>query len=205
MIIKRFVGGSLAENGYVIHKAGSKDCYLIDTGYNANEYINYVKENKLNPLGIIFTHHHYDHITAGPKIAKEFDIRMNINVRDFDKACETLKDDSNLLDIFEDMHVFRLVDEDLSCINTPGHTKGGVCILAKNSKVVFTGDTVFSNEIGLTSLDDGSPEEMAKSCANVVDKWPKDLIIYPGHGESAPMSFVKEFNEEYKEALAMVK
>lgn len=205
MKIKRFIGGELQSNGYLIYKDGCKDCYLMDTGYNANNFINFVKEEKLNPLGIIFTHHHYDHITAGPKVAKELDCKMYINERDLDRACKTLKDDQYLLESFENNHVFKLGDEELLCINTPGHTKGGICIYSKNSKVAFTGDTVFSEEIGITNLDDGSPEEMANSCAEIIDKWPSDITIYPGHGDSATMKYVKENNEEFKQALAMVK
>ncbi len=86
----------------------------------------------------------------------------------------------------------------------PGHTKGGTCIVDKKNQVAFTGDTIFATEIGITDLEDGSPEEMAKSCYEI-NKWDDDIKIYPGHGESAYMGFVKSQNDEFKQALNMVK
>lgn len=205
MKIKRFVGGNLESNGYVIYKEGNDDCYIIDPGYNADNFINFVKENKLNPLGIILTHHHYDHITAAPKVSAELDCKMYINNKDLDAACKTLKKESENLQGIEDDMVFVLAGEELKCINTPGHTKGGICIYASSSKVAFTGDTVFKDEIGITNLDDGSPDEMANSCANIIGKLPNDTVIYPGHGDSGDMKYVKANNEEYKQAVDMVK
>lgn len=59
MKIKRFIGGNLESNGYIISEENR--CYIIDPGYNPGRFIKEVREKDLEPLGIILTHHHYDH------------------------------------------------------------------------------------------------------------------------------------------------
>jgi glyoxylase-like metal-dependent hydrolase (beta-lactamase superfamily II) len=202
MIIKRFVGGTLESNGYVINVKDCNDCYIIDPGYNSQKFIDYVKENKLNPLGILFTHHHYDHITAAPKVAEELECKMYIHKNDFDSACKTLKKASENLEFFDSNHIFKLGNIEIEAINTQGHTRGGVCFVDWAENIAFTGDTVFSTEIGITDLEDGSSDDMARSC-KMIATWPKAMKIYPGHGESATIKDVIEKNPEFDFACKM--
>ena len=201
MEIKRFEGGELLSNGYVLWNKGEDSCWLIDTGYNADKFIAFVKENNFKANGIIFTHHHYDHITDGPAISRKLDCDMYINEDDFARAKKTLGDGGASLISFTEDKEFILGDDKLVCLKTPGHTKGGVCLISEKSKVAFTGDTLFATEIGITNLDDGSPEEMAESCRYINENWPDDMMIYPGHGPSATIKEVKESNTEFNDAL----
>lgn len=205
MEIKRFEAGQLLSNGYVIYDHEGGYCWLIDTGYEPDNFIGFVKEKKLNALGIIFTHHHYDHITAGPKVAEALNCDMYIEERDFERAKKTLKDGAARLKAFNAGDEFKAGDIRLVSVLTPGHTKGGVCLVDEGNKLAFTGDTVFAVEIGITNLDDGSPEEMAQSCVYIRDNFADDITIYPGHGPSATMKEVKENNPEFKDALEYAK
>ena len=65
-------------------------------------------------------------------------------------------------------------------IETPGHTKGGICILFKKEKICFTGDTLFKKTYGRTDLD-GSLDEM-KNSLRTLFRLRSDTVIFPGHG-----------------------
>lgn len=78
---------------------------------------------------------------------------------------------------------------------------GSVCIIAEESKTVFTGDTIFDTDLGRTDFKDGSEAEMIRSCREVIDKWPNDYRIYPGHDESATMKQVRTYNSEFLHCL----
>ena len=39
-------------------------------------------------------------------------------------------------------------DNNVIVLNTPGHSKGSVCFLVKKEKALFSGDTLFSVDIG---------------------------------------------------------
>ena len=87
------------------------------------------------------------------------------------------------------------------CIRDRGHTHGSICIISDLSKVVFTGDTIFDTDLGRTDLEDGSEKEMISSCKEVIDKWPNEYQIYPGHDGSATMKQVRTYNTEFLQCL----
>lgn len=191
MEIKRFIEGILEANCYIIRDAkADSDCFIIDPGYSPKKIIKYIKSENLNPLGIVLTHHHYDHSGAAEKVAKELELQIMIHSQDADQfpAAERLLQDGDVLALGKDK---------LVVFHTPGHTRGGICLFSKRSSICFTGDTVFNVDLGRTDLEDGSEEEMKASIRNVVDKWGNEVTIYPGHGDPASMKYVRKNNQEF--------
>ena len=168
---------------------------MIDPGYEPKKIADYVKAQGLPAKGIILTHHHHDHVGGAAKVAEALDCPIMMSFEDslkYRRGADILLKDGDVLD---------LDGEELKIFLTPGHTHGSLCILSAKSKVVFTGDTVFDTDLGRTDLEDGSPAEMRASCRNVVNLWPDDYRIYPGHDESATMKQVREYNREFLECL----
>ena len=60
----------------------------------------------------------------------------------------------------------------------PGHTSGHICFYAKNEKIIFTGDTLFS--LGCGRVFEGTHLEMFESL-KLIKKLPIDTQIYCGH------------------------
>ena len=52
MKIKRFIGGVLQSNGYVIYQEDRGCCYVIDPGYSAGVFRDFIEKNHL--LCILF-------------------------------------------------------------------------------------------------------------------------------------------------------
>ncbi|MEK6940403.1 MAG: MBL fold metallo-hydrolase [Nanoarchaeota archaeon] len=66
----------------------------------------------------------------------------------------------------------------LKIIKTPGHTRGSICILKEDDKILFTGDTLFRNgAVGCTKLPTSVPKKMEESL--------KTLLAIP-HNELGP-------------------
>lgn len=195
MKIERLIGGSLEANGYIIYDKDGGEAFIIDPGYNANRYIDFVKEHNLNVKGILLTHHHYDHVGAVDKVKNTLGVPVYIHRADLN---EYKRNADILLDGGETL---TFGDEELTVLSTPGHTAGGVCFFSEKSKVVFTGDTIFNIDIGRTDFSDGSPWDMKDTMNDVINKWENDIVIYPGHGDSANMKFVRAHNTEFIEAL----
>ncbi|MCR5481492.1 MAG: MBL fold metallo-hydrolase [Clostridia bacterium] len=197
MKIKRFIGGNIESNGYVIYQQDNPDCYIIDPGYNPEVFLNFVKEKGLKVIGILLTHHHYDHVGGVARISSDTGAKVYLHRGDLGmykgKVDVVLENDS----------VIMLGDEEIRVINTPGHTMGSVCFYCGKSRVIFTGDTVFDTDIGRTDLKDGSPWDMLATMQNIVDKWENDMVLYPGHGKSCNMKFIRKNNSEFIGAMAM--
>ena len=191
MKIKRFVGGNLESNGYIIYDKEHGECFIIDPGYNGEKFIKIIEELGLKLKGILLTHHHYDHVGGVNKI-KESTTGCTVYIHRADGDCYNKE-----AELLESGDTLLLGNEKINVINTPGHTKGSVCYYSEKSKLAFTGDTIFDIDLGRTDLADGSPAEMEKSILNIISLWSNEIMIYPGHGDSCTMKFVKENNQEY--------
>jgi glyoxylase-like metal-dependent hydrolase (beta-lactamase superfamily II) len=193
--IKRFVGGSLESNCYVIRTTNGGSCFIIDPGYEPQRIIDFVKKENLVPAGVLLTHHHHDHVGAAAKVADVLECPVMIHELDayyYRGSVSRLLCDGDELDL--DGELIRVY-------HTPGHTAGSVCFLSEKSKVVFTGDTIFDTDLGRTDLEDGSPADMIASCRNVIDRWSNEYIVYPGHDTHAAMKQIRIYNQEFLACL----
>ena len=108
----------------------------------------------------------------------------------------------NKVDVYmEDSDIIDLDGVQLEVIHTPGHTRGSVCIFDGKDRVCFTGDTIFNVDLGRTDLEDGSEEQMIRSITEIIDRWPNDIMIYPGHGDGCTMKKVRKINREFTDII----
>jgi hydroxyacylglutathione hydrolase len=191
MKIKRIIGGNLESNGYVIYDKEQGECFIVDPGYNGEKFLKLVEELGLTLKGILLTHHHYDHVGGVDKIKGVTGCRVYIHRADSDmykKHADVLLENGDKL---------LVGDEEIKVLNTPGHTRGSVCFYAEKSKLAFTGDTIFNVDLGRTDMADGSPTDMEYSIRDIIDLWNNQITIYPGHGDSCNMKYVRKYNQEF--------
>ena len=168
MEIKTLIVGPLQTNCYLLKK--DNDVLIIDPGSDADK----IKESiKGNVIAILLTHHHFDHIGALAELEKFYDVPVY---------------DFNSLE--EGKHKVKKFNFDV--IYTPGHTNDSVTYYFKDDKIMFVGDFIFKNSIGRTDLG-GNMAEMINSI-NKIKKYPKDIKLYPGHGNSTTLGYEKENN-----------
>ena len=195
MKIKRFTGGTLESNGYVLYVREGGSCFIIDPGYDPKVFLVYIRDMKLDLKGIILTHHHYDHTGAVDRIKNETGCPVYLHREDCDMY-------GNKVDVYmEDSDIIDLDGVQLEVIHTPGHTRGSLCIFDGKDRVCFTGDTIFNVDLGRTDLEDGSEEQMIRSITEIIDRWPNDIMIYPGHGDGCTMKKVRKINREFTDII----
>lgn len=191
MKIKRIIGGNLESNGYIIYDREQGECYIVDPGYNGEKFVKLADELGLTLKGILLTHHHYDHVGGVDKIKAMTGCQVYLHRADSDMY----KKQVDLL--LENGDKLLLGEEEIKVLHTPGHTRGSVCYYSEQSKLVFTGDTIFNVDLGRTDLADGSPSDMEYSIRNIIDLWNNEITIYPGHGDSCNMKYVRKYNQEF--------
>ena len=74
--------------------------------------------------------------------------------------------------------------------HTPGHSAGSVCFEIEGH--LFSGDTVFKQNVGNTDNYNSNPEDLINSLKYILTL-SKDLIIDPGHKESTTLKDEEEF------------
>ncbi len=212
MKFERFVVGMLESNSYIIYDEDTRDALIIDPGDEAQTLLKYVQKNSLKVQGIVLTHYHYDHIGAVEEIKRKCSCLVYIHKKDAQglKTPEINHSAGGYRrpvaitadKLVSDGDQIQAGDVVLEVIHTPGHTHGSICLRVKNESIIFTGDTIFDDDLGRTDLEDGSEDEMKRSISNKVAKWSDDMVIYPGHADHATMAFVRKKNMEF---LSMLK
>ena len=83
----------------------------------------------------------------------------------------------------------------LEVIHTPGHSKGGICLLCP--PYLFTGDTLFHDDVGRTDFDGGSHDELRHSIAVVLAR-SRVIIRSFRDMRSSPLSLMKSQQPLFK-------
>ncbi len=197
MEIKRFVGGELRNNGYIVYDAQGGECAIIDPGFQPELFIRFINEKDLKTKYILLTHHHYDHVGGVETIKHATGCAVAMHNKDMKNYGKPVDISLNNGDLIE----FGSIK--LKVISTPGHTAGSICFSTIDEKHIFTGDTLFDREIGRTDLPSGSATAMEMTMKSIVDSWQDDTCIYPGHTDPCDMKFVRSANEEFRYALKL--
>lgn len=196
------VGGAMQENVYIVGSEETKECIIIDPGAEADFILEEVENLGLTVKYILNTHGHGDHIggVAGVKEATgatfgihEADVElltrdsqwMKLMVRDSQEAPDP--------DFFvKDGDVFTVGEVELTAIETPGHTQGGVCYYTEG--VVFTGDTLFQGSVGRFDTPEGDGRQLVLGIFTKIMTLPADTKVYPGHGPDTTIAREKLTN-----------
>lgn len=211
MKFKKIVVGIGETNGYIVYDEEKLEAVIIDPGDESKSFIKFIDKSGLTPTSIVLTHYHYDHIGAVEDIRDAYGCPVSIHKKDV----EGLKNSNlnhSLMGFRRSVEITPdriLLDGDsieagdivLRVIHTPGHTLGAICLMNESEKIVFTGDTIFKDDIGRMDLEGGSEESMRRTILNKVNKWSNDIILYPGHGEEASMEYIRKKNGEFQYML----
>jgi len=196
MKYRRFIGGNLESNGYVLYKRPGGAALIVDPGYNAGVFLSFIKELDLKLEGILLTHLHHDHVGAVQGILASIDCPVYMHALDAERYRGRVDE------VLSGGETIELEGEPVQVIHTPGHTRGSVCFMCPDSRICFTGDTVFDTDLGRTDLEGGSEQEMERSVRKVVNSWPNDIFILPGHDGGCSMAAVRKHNKEFNEIVS---
>jgi len=204
MRIKAFVVGALGTNCYLVWDEVSKEAMLLDPGYYEIVIDKEIEERGLLLKYIVLTHGHFDH---------------NLGVTDFMKSNKDVKLAANKADLsllealipsvfYFDEDVIKLGELSFRIMETPGHTKGGLCLYIPEtdptfvdqqfSGTVFTGDTLFNLSVGRTDLGAGNFGELKDSIKEKLFSLPDDTLVLPGHMGATTIGIEKEHNPYIK-------
>jgi len=180
----------IGTNCYII--SDGKGSIVIDPGSEID--IPAIKDAITGKLhAIILTHLHYDHSAASHLFESPVYIHKN-ELEDI-KLQNILSQRALQRDFIKPKNLQFLKDEmtfgniSFKVIHTPGHTKGGVCLLFE--KFIITGDTLFAQTYGRTDIG-GNDEDMLQSLLKLAQLHP-NLIVYPGHGQATTISAEKQW------------
>ena len=180
-IIKVAHMGPVDNNGYILSCRRTGEAVIIDAPAEPEKLLGEIGDAKVK--AIIITHRHGDH-TAGLGEVKEH-TGAPTGAHPEDVSAIPGQTEFQL----KDGDTYQVGEVQLKALHTPGHTPGGICLVAGNH--VFSGDTLFPGGPGTTR----SPEDFRQ----VVDSIHKKLLpladetaVYPGHGDDTTIGSARE-------------
>jgi len=195
MQIKVQAMGDYQTNCYIV-SIDDKD-FIIDPGVGATSW---VEQNVKNPVAILNTHGHFDHIRG---VQPFLDKGVPVYIHEAENLkCngsvypEYLKrfhiEPFNATDFVDDGDVLDFMDLQFTVITTPGHSAGSVCYVLEDW--LFSGDTLFQGSYGRYDFEDGSLAQLRQSITTKLFKLKGDYNVIAGHGEDTTLDYERQHN-----------
>lgn len=190
MMITPLSLGPMGTNCYIIAKEG--DAIIVDPSGEANRIAEKLTELRVQPLAILLTHAHFDHIGALDEIREQYNIPVYLSKQEEGWLSDPEKNGAarfGLGDITAREADYFFTDTELrygsitlSLRETPGHSPGSVSFIFTEAECVVDGDSLFNGGIGRTDLLGGDYEQLEKSIIEELYSLPGHYTVYPGHG-----------------------
>lgn len=193
--VKSFEFSPIRENTYILYNEFN-DCLIIDPGCyfdeEKDEMLAFIKDKKLQPLKLINTHCHLDHVFGNKMIGETF--RLSLHLHKNEKAVLEFAPSSGLmysmpfdnytgdLIYLQERDTISIGADKLKILFTPGHSPGSLSFYCERDKFVISGDALFKNSIGRTDLPGGDHELLIKSIKENLLALPDETLVYSGHG-----------------------
>lgn len=186
---------------YVVACPRTRDCAIIDpvldydeksgstATTNADLILDYIAENRLNPVWILDTHPHADHFSAARNLKARTGAPTAIgeHVKGVQKIWQGIYNDAFLRcdgsqwdRLFRDGEIFAIGDVQARVMHSPGHTLASISYVIGDA--AFIHDTLFMPDSGSARADfpGGCAADLWQSIADIL-ALPDDTRLFTGH------------------------
>lgn len=189
--VRGYPVGPVQENCYIAWATGSDQAVVIDPGEEPDRLLKALEDERLELAAILLTHTHFDHVGAVAPLAAA----TNAEVWVPELERHVLADINAYIpwpgfgpfDSYEAEHTIAggerlaIAGLELDVVFTPGHSPGHVTFALPEHKALFSGDVLFRQSIGRTDFPGGDLATLLGSIATLLDRYPGDTTVYPGH------------------------
>jgi hydroxyacylglutathione hydrolase len=165
-------------------------CLVIDPGAEPSLILSVIEERKLEPIAVLVTHGHIDHVGALAAVARSTGAPVYISDREALWLRELSGSDypgyqdaepyepDHLLEGGERLAIGPFA---IDVRNVPGHSPGSVAFAIDGA--LYSGDVLFRGSVGRTDLREGGWPTLQASIAALVAEFPPETPVLCGHGD----------------------
>ncbi len=192
---------------FVVRDAASAKCAVVDSVLDfdyasgrtdtrsADAIVAFLQKEGLEPVWLLETHVHADHLSAAPYIQERLGGQIGIGEKItvvqetfgkiFNEGTRFQRDGSQFDRLFEEGDTFEIGSLKGRVMHTPGHTPA--CLTYLIGDAAFVGDTLFMPDFGTARADfpGGSAEALYASIQRILSL-PDETRIFVGHDYKAP-------------------
>jgi glyoxylase-like metal-dependent hydrolase (beta-lactamase superfamily II) len=203
-----FQFNAFQENTYVVSNAQG-EALIFDPGCYSKEEENtlsdFIEENELSVLAILYTHAHIDHILGAAFVQRKYQAPAYLHALDH-STWTSVASYAHVYG-FEGYQMQDLPSQELSDYqelnigsfrmkvrHTPGHAPGHVVYYFEEDQFVINGDVLFKGSFGRVDLPGGDIEILKSSIFTILFKYPEETVVYCGHGPETTIGQEKRTN-----------
>jgi len=191
--VRSFTVGPVQENSYIV-RAGSDAtrALLVDPGDEPERLAGAIASLGVEVEAILVTHCHFDHIgavaplaraTGAPVYCPEIERPVLADVMSW------VPPGFGPFESYEADHTLAggerlsLAGLDIDVTFTPGHSPGHLtyAIGSPAHPALLSGDVLFHGSVGRVDLPGGDWATLERSIGALLDAYPADTVVYPGH------------------------
>lgn len=166
--------------------ADDESALIIDAAHDTDAIARAVGDR--DPLGIVLTHGHEDHVNEALALAERLDTHVYLHPEDLFLWRETHGAESAPDFMLADGATFSVGGVELQTLHTPGHTPGSVCLYAPALGALLSGDTLFQGGPGATRWEYSSFPQIIESIETRLLTLPSDTVVLTGHGDATTIA-----------------
>ncbi len=207
MRIQKFTFNPFQENTYILYD-DSKECIIIDPGmYDQSEEIElvqFIEKYELNPVALINTHCHLDHIFGNAFISEKYQLPLEIHRGEIPVLQHApmsgkmygveFRPSPDPEKFIEEGDTITFGSSILTAYLTPGHSPASLSFFNQKSDSLICGDVLFYESIGRTDLPGGDFDTLIHNIKTKLFPLGDSVKVHPGHGPSTTIGHEKEHN-----------
>ncbi len=202
--IRSLTVGPVAENSYVFRRDGADKGLIIDPGDEAPRLLGAIDELGIELEAILLTHCHFDHIgavapvaeaTGAPVYCPEIEVPVLADIMSYVPwpgfgPFESYEADHTIAG----GEKLELAGFEIDVVFTPGHSPGHVTFAIPDESAMFSGDVLFQGSVGRIDLPGGDGPTLMQSIGELLDAYPDETAVYPGHMGTTTLGAERESN-----------
>src|SRR5213592_1620998 len=191
MDVRMFTVGPVQENCFLLRRDGAEQALIVDPGEDAPRLLKAVEDLGVNVEAVLVTHCHFDHIGAVAPVAKATGAPVYVSEIERPVLADIMSyvpfpgfgpyesyEADRLLKGGERLELAGL---EIDVHFTPGHSPGHLTYSIPAGRALFSGDVLFQGSVGRVDLPGGDWDTLLTSIGGLVDAFPDDTTVYPGH------------------------
>lgn len=192
LAVDSFVMGSFQSNCYVVRsERGAGEAAIVDPGDDPTPLRLELARMGTSAGGILVTHTDVDHIAGVAALAEGTGVEVWVPEAEVEALREGKTRGGFPVGAHDPAHTVTGGDAitvagiAFDVIDVPGHSHGHVAFYADGE--LFSGDLLFAGSVGRVDLAGGDWDTLLASVKALLDRFPPDTVVRPGHGPATTL------------------